>query len=317
MAHEIEIIDGKAQTAYVGNKPWHGLGVKLEEGVTPNEMMIAAGLDWTVEKQNTFIEIGDKKVYTNTDALVRSTDNKILDIVGRDWNPVQNAEAFDFFCDFVEKGDMKMDTAGSLKEGKIVWALAKLKNDFTIFNGDHVKGYLLFSNPHQYGKSIDVRFCAERVVCNNTLVMALAESSKGFAKINHRSKFDAERVKSIIGISSNKMDDFKKVAEFIGSKQYKQVDVIKYYGEIFGKSEAKGKDLTRSGEQAMEILESQPGNEFQKGSFWQLFNSITYVTDHVLGRGDDTRMESAWFGMNATKKQKALTLAVDMCKNII
>lgn len=322
MAHEIEIgVDGKAKMAYAasGGKPWHGLGTAVGDCVTPVEMMEAAGLDWAVEKMQTFVHFQNddgsvENVYTGQDALVRSSDKVILDTVGKDWNPVQNAEAFDFFCDFVDKGDMKMDTAGSLRGGKLVWAMAKLKDGFTVFNGDEVRGYLLFTNPHLYGKSIDVRICVERVVCNNTLTIALAENSKNFAKINHRSKFDANRVKAILGIGENKMDQFKKQMEFLGSKQYRKVDIVKYYGDIFGKSEMEGKDLSRTGEKVMEILENQPGHEYQPGSFYQLFNSVTYATDHLLGRGADTRIDSAWYGQNAIKKQKALDLALKMAE---
>jgi len=118
--------------------------------------------------------------------LFRSSDGKILSVVSGDWNPVQNHEAFEFFNDFVMAGDMKMHTAGSLREGKNVWALAKVNDDFEILGGDKVEPYLLFSNPHEYGKCIDVRFTAIRVVCNNTLTLALGSTSDLVVRLNHR-----------------------------------------------------------------------------------------------------------------------------------
>jgi phage/plasmid-like protein (TIGR03299 family) len=318
MAHEIEIVNGKANMAYAasGGKPWHGLGTPVDDKITPIEMMKAANLDWTVSKKQTFVEIDGENVYTGQDALVRSSDNAILDVVGEGWNPVQNEEAFDFFHDFVSKGNMKMDTAGSLRGGKIVWALAKINSGFTLFNGDEVKGYLLFTNPHQYGKSIDVRTCMERVVCNNTLTVALNENSKNVAKINHRSVFNADRVKAILGIADTKVEKFKEAAEFLGSKRYRKTDLLQFYGDVFGRSEVEGKDLSRTGEQVMALLETQPGAEYQAGTFWQVFNSVTFATDHILGRGNDTRLDSAWFGQNSLRKQKALNLALEMAAKV-
>ena len=127
MAHEVEMIDGVAQMAYVGDLPWHGLGVRVSNDLTPAQMQQKAGLDWSVEKVDAFINVGGEQVPTGQQALIRSSDNSILTNVGENWNPVQNDEAFDFFSDFVMAGDMEMHTAGSLKNGQVVWALAKVK----------------------------------------------------------------------------------------------------------------------------------------------------------------------------------------------
>lgn len=316
MAHEIEMVNGQAQMAYRSSKgkPWHGLGTPVGDDLSPEQIMKVAGLDWEVTKVNTFIEWNGAQVPTGRQALVRETDGKVLTEVGAGWNPVQNRDAFDFFTDFVKAGDMVMDTAGSLKDGQIVWALADVKDGFTLFGGDEVKGYLLFSNPHQYGRSIDIRFCLERVVCNNTLTMALNEKNQPSVKVNHRSHFDAERVKEILGLSHNKLETFKQAAEFLGSKQYIKSDLENYFGEIFGESKKEDKKLARTAEKVMDLIETQPGADFQKGSFWQMFNAVTYAVDHELGRSSDTRMASAWFGQGAKKKVDALNLAVKMAE---
>lgn len=316
MAHELEIINGEAQMAYRESQglPWHGLGVPVDDDMTPQEMMKAAGLDWEVRKVPTFINIEGENIKTGQEALVRSTDNKILTQVGKGWNPVQNSEAFEFFKDFVSSGDMIMDTAGSLKEGQIVWALADIKDGFSLFNGDEVNGYLLFSNPHMYGKSIDVRFVATRVVCNNTLTVALGENAQAGVRVNHRSQFDPEKVKEILGLSHNKLQEFKEAAEFLGSRQYVQKDLEKYFGIVFGKSTQENKTLSRTAEKAVEIVETQPGAEFAKGSYWQLLNAVTYMCDHELGRSNDTRMANSWYGVNRDRKIKALNTAIEMAE---
>ena len=151
MAHELEMINGQAQMAYRESqgKPWHGLGVPVSDDMSPEEMMIAAGLDWDVEKVDTFIRYKGDNVATGQQALVRSTDGKILTQVGPGWNPVQNSEAFDFFTEFVNAGDMVMDTAGSLKDGRLVWALADVKDGFSLLMVTRLR-VTFFSQTHTF-----------------------------------------------------------------------------------------------------------------------------------------------------------------------
>ena len=145
MAHMVETM------AYAGEVPWHGLGTPVPSDLTPEQFMVKAGLDWTVEKEDILTRSGIK--VKNKQALVRSSDGSILDVVGTGWNPVQNSEAFNFFEEYVNAGDMEMHTAGSLKDGQMVWALAKTKDSFELFNGDQTDNYFLFTNPHQFGKA--------------------------------------------------------------------------------------------------------------------------------------------------------------------
>ena len=318
MAHEIEMINGVAQMAYAGETPWHGLGAQVSNELSPAQMMEKAGLNWEVKKKSLAYETtsGDSIVVPGKQALVRSSDEKLLDIVGDDWNPVQNAEAFEFFSEYVLAGDMEMNTAGSLKGGKNVFALAKVKESFTILGDDQVDSYLLFSNPHQYGKCIDVRFTPIRVVCNNTLTMSLNESSRNSVKINHRSVFDADAVKTTMGIAHEKFAQYKEMAEFLSTKKFSVENLISYYNDVFpfthkaNEQITKVEDLSKNAKEAMALLETQPGAEFGAGTWWQALNSVTYLTDHVMGRSSDARMESAWFGVNQTRKMKAVNKAV-------
>jgi len=314
MAHELEMVNGEAQMAYRASqgKPWHGMGTPVSDDMTPREMMVAAGLNWDVNKVPTFIDVNGERIQTGQEALVRSTDNKILTQVGPGWNPVQNQEAFDFFSEFVKAGDMVMDTAGSLKDGQIVWALADVKDGFSLFNGDDVRGYLLFSNPHQYGKAIDIKFVMERVVCNNTLTVALHEKGQPAVRVNHRSVFDAAKVKEILGLGHNKVEKFKEAAEFLGSKQYDRAKLERFFGKVFGESTREDKVLSRTAERAMELVEDQPGDHFRPGSWWNAYNAVTYLTDHELCRSEDTRLTAAWFGGNAKRKVDALDVALEM-----
>lgn len=315
MAHEIEIINGKAQMAYAGSVPWHGLGVSVPADLSSDQMLEAAGLNWTVEKIPAYAEIAGNKVAVGHSALVRSTDNKVLDVVSNDWNPVQNQEAFDFFNEFVMAGDMEMHTAGSLKGGQIVWGLAKIKESFELFDGDQIDSYLLFSNFHKYGHSTDVRFTPIRVVCNNTLTLSLSSRVERMAKISHRRIFNPVEVKDMLGIATDKLHKYKEMAQFLGSKRYTNENIIEYYKRVFPittANENSTKELSKNAKVAMDALENQPGTQYAPGTWWQAFNSVTYLVDHLAGRTADNRMTSAWYGHNKNVKTKALELAVEM-----
>ena len=315
MAHEIEMVNGVAQMAYVGQVPWHGLGMKVPADLSPTQMLEIAGLDWSVEKIPAFSTINGQQVAIGQSALVRSSDDSILDVVSDDWNPVQNQEAFDFFNEFVAAGDMEMHTAGSLKNGQIVWGLAKVKESFELFKGDQIDSYLLFSNFHKYGFSTDVRFTPIRVVCNNTLTLSLSSAVERMAKISHRKVFDPSNVKDMLGVATDKLAKYKDMAQFLGSKKAKDEDIIQYFTRIFpvsGSNENKKKEVSKNAELAYNILHTQPGSEYAEGTWWQPFNAVTFLTDHLAGRSADTRLTSAWYGYHKGVKTKALELALEM-----
>lgn len=322
MAHMIEYVDGKACIAYAGETPWHGLGERVSNDLTPDQMMKKAGVDWKVHEVESFIEFAGKTVKTGQKSLVRGSDGRILTNVGENWHPVQNETAFNFFSEFVLSGDMEMHTAGSLKNGQYVWALAKVKESFDVFGEDTVESYLLFSNPHVYGKSIDVRFTPVRVVCNNTLTMSLSGAAKNGVRIGHRTQFDADAVKDTLGLAHKKFAKYKEMAEFLGSRKTTGESLIQYYNEVFpntsrkevDKPVQKYEDLSRNAKICYDALDIQPGAEFAKGTWWQAFNSVTFVTDHVQGRNADNRLHSQWFGQNQARKVIAANKAVEYAK---
>lgn len=310
MAHMIETM------AYAGETPWHGLGVPVPADLSPEQMLKKAELDWTVRKVPAYAMVAGKPVAVGRSALVRDSDDTILDVVSDDWNVLQNHEAFEFFHDFVANGDMEMHTAGSLRNGQLVWALAKVHDSFELFKGDQVDSYLLFSNPHKYGWSIDVRFTPIRVVCNNTLTLSLNTASKNFVKISHRRQFSGDEVKETLGIAKEKLAKYKEMAQFLGGKKYNVVDLTKYFKQVFPVTGGpdKKKEMSVSASKALDVIHTQPGAKFAEGSWWSAFNTVTYMVDHVLGRSQDNRLTSAWFGNGKKVKSDALELAVEMAE---
>ncbi|NDG29023.1 DUF932 domain-containing protein, partial [bacterium] len=212
--------------------------------------------------------------------------------------------------------------AGSLRDGQIVWALAKVKDSFELFKGDRVDSYLLFTNPHKFGQCIDIRFTPTRVVCNNTLTLALKQKEERVIKKNHRTVFDASSVKEQLGIATTKLAKYKEMAEFLGSKRYTSEKLKEYFNQIFPVlvyNKEKGpqrKELSKSATRALEVVHTQPGANFAEGSWWQAFNAVTYMTDHEIGKTVDSRLTSAWFGANKNLKLKALETAVEYAEAV-
>ena len=312
MAHEIETM------AYAGETPWHGLGEKVSNDLSPVQMMQKAGCDWKVIEAESFVELNGKKIKTGQKSLIRETDGRVLTNVGKDWHPVQNEQAFEFFNEYVLAGDMEMHTAGSLKDGEVVWALAKVKESFDLFGGDQIDSFMLFSNPHQYGKTIDIRFTPIRVVCNNTLTFALQGEAQRGVRVGHRAGFNPDAVKEALGIAHDKFAKYKEMAQFLGSKRFTMDSLIQYYNDVFpltsGQDNQKvvnSSTISRTAKQALDVLESQPGANFAEGSWWQAFNSVTFVTDHLQGRNADNRLHSQWFGSNQLRKIRAAEKAVE------
>lgn len=311
--------DAVESMAWAGETPWHGLGKRVLPDLTTDQMLVESGLDWNVYTiplfADIFAEYGPpQRLETSRSALIRDRDNRVLSIISNDWNPVQNSTAFDFFTDFVQAGDMEMHTAGSLFSGEVVWALAKVKESFKCFGDDEVESFLLFSNPHRYGQSIDIRFTPIRVVCANTLALALGNKTDMSVKLNHRKAFDPELAKRTLKIASKKLGDYKEMAEFLGSKRYTADNIVAYFNEMFPTSavDADGNPkMHRNAKKALDVIHTQPGHEYAEGTWWQAANAITFLTNHKLGNSDATRLESAWYGANRKLGINAFAKAVE------
>ncbi len=164
---------------YVREKPWHGLGTKVDEAPTSGDALRLAGLDWTVEQKNIQLCGGSK--IQNYKANVRSSDGQVLGIVSDRYKIVQNKDAFEF-TDSIIGGDVRYETAGSLNGGRKIWLLAKLPE--TEIAGDKTEPYMVFSNTHDGSGAIRVAMTPIRVVCNNTLNLAL-DSAKRAWSVRH------------------------------------------------------------------------------------------------------------------------------------
>lgn len=165
---------------YTREKPWHGLGVRVQEAPESKEALRLAGLEWKVYQQSVYTGSGIE--IPGYRANIRNTDNKVLGVVTDRYKIVQNEEAFAFTDELLGEG-VRYETAGSLQEGKKVWLLARLPKEY-IISGEQISPYLVFSNSHDGSAAVRVAITPIRVVCNNTLNLALQQSRRSWAMVH-------------------------------------------------------------------------------------------------------------------------------------
>jgi phage/plasmid-like protein (TIGR03299 family) len=320
--------DAVETMAYAGNTPWHGFGFPVSDDLTPVEICTAAKIDWSVSKRQSFFQGSDGtlKPASGEFVIVRDTDEAVLSNAGSGYKPIQNVEAIDFMREFVTRGDMKMETAGSLWGGKYVWALARIGKDFNLGKGkkstDEVHGYLLIAIPHKRGLAMKLAVTPIRVVCWNTYSWALGSAGSAAFKVSHATQFDdsvKERAKEALGLATQEMTQFQEASTLLTAKTAKPEQVEEFFCEVlqFDPREAvKNKDGSLREPKALDkfraALEHAPGQAINTaaGTWWGAFNATTYVIDHENGRDRDSGLKNAWFGHQAITKQRAFELAV-------
>ncbi len=208
MAHEVETM------FYTRQKPWHGLGERVDEALCSVDALKIGGLNWTVGQKQVFIDEGLE--IQGFKANVRSKDNKVLGIVSDRYRVVQNSEAFEFTDSLFNEG-VRYETAGSLQEGRKVWLLAKLPETFKVA-GDDVDCYLVFSNSHDGSGAIRVAITPIRVVCQNTLNLAIHDAKRIWSTVH-------------VGDLNQKLDEAKKTLLLSEHYMYK----LKIEGEVLSR----------------------------------------------------------------------------------
>ncbi len=308
--------------AWTNQRPWHGLGTEVKDTLTPLQMVKAAEIDWTVSKREMFLEDGVK--VPNKYALCRDSDNQFLSVVGETWKPVQNVDAIDFFTKFVHEGSMTMETVGSLYTGRYIWGLARVK-DFTLGKADEIMCFLLLFQPHIHGKAMVIQFTPVRVVCWNTLNLALGAGLKGGEsafRMPHSREFNDEvklAAEDALGLATEQVDEFQAAAKHLVAKKAKPEVVEEYFCEVlkFDPEKANKKKDGEVREPRMlpkfrAALEYAPGMDMPtaKGTMWGALNAVTYIVDHETGRERDTALRNAWLGHTAAIKRRAFDLAL-------
>lgn len=215
---------------YVRTAPWHGLGIRVEEAVNSKEALEVAGLNWKVIQKE--LKIEDGKTVEGFKANVRDTDEQILGVVTNRYKVVQNEEAFAFTDELLGKG-VTYETAGSIQNGKRTWILARLPQRY-IINGDEIIPYLVFMNSHDGAGAMKAAMTPIRVVCQNTLNLALATAKRSWSA-NHvgdiRGKL--EDAKMTLFYADTYMAELGKAIDLLNRKKISDHQIYEYIDTLF------------------------------------------------------------------------------------
>lgn len=311
MAHHVE------HMAYVGQTPWHGLGNQLSANQPIEVWQQQAGMDWGIKEAPVqFMDTVDETqsrliTFPQSKVLYRSDTQAPLSVVSQRYQVVQPREILEFYRDLTEVSGFQLETAGVLKGGKKVWALARTGHSATLQGNDVTNAYVLLATACDGTLATTAQFTAVRVVCNNTLAVAI-DDSKGAVKVPHSTTFDAEAVKRQLGISVSNWDTFMYRMKLLSERQVKHAEAETFFRQLFTNPQLH--PSPKPNEQAMtKTLNIYNGRGrgaelgSSNGTALGLLNSITEFVDHERrARNTDYRLDSAWFGQGATLKQKAL-----------
>ena len=210
---------------FTREKPWHGIGTRVENAPLSEDALRLAGLDWEVLQEEVFTNAGEK--ISGYKANVRSTDRKVLGVVSDRYKIIQNTEAFAFTDSLLGNG-VRYETAGSLQEGRKVWLLARLPQEY-IISGERISPYLVFSNSHDGSGAVKVAVTPIRVVCNNTLNLALDTAKRSWSMIHTGDiKGKIQEAKDTLFMAENYMDQLGKEIENLRKIKVTDKEVEEY-----------------------------------------------------------------------------------------
>lgn len=326
--HEIDTSNNRNNVAFIGDVPWHGLGESMDEGATIDEWRIAAGLDWELERRAVYYSVTEttdghaKNVPTIIEgrkALVRSDTQVCLSIMSDRYKIVQPKDILEFYRDLVEDSHFTIETAGSLKGGKKIWALARGNLDLRISGQDLIKPYLLLATACDGTMSTVGDLTTVRVVCNNTLTMAVGSNGAAAAiRIPHSRTFDPDAVKQELGVVEERFETFANDVDILAGLKVSNRDAIKFFIDQYAKTDTDGvvtneKHLNRVTEKLIALFLNGPGANLRsaKGTAWGLVNAVTHFEDFdSRARNNGNRFHSAQFGRGANKKSAAFDNAL-------
>jgi phage/plasmid-like protein (TIGR03299 family) len=325
MSHEVESMFS------VGERPWHGLGHVLESAPSCAEALVLAGLNWGVELRPLATTVADGGVSIGVEshrAVMRMDTGAVLGVVGEDFRPFGNADAFAFFEPLVGEGLITLETAGSLRAGRRVWIMAKVCTADTVevVAGDPIDPYVLLCHGHDGSLALRVGFNPVRVVCQNTLRMALDEG-EGLFTLRHTSGLSTglvsirEALAEQVRIYQGSVESW----QFLASRRCDPAEFESYVLRVFGPSDheepAPGAKVgARVLEAVKPLFTEGKGNDLPgvRGTWWAGLNAVTEFLTHHRGSAAGTaaeraerRFDSLHFGDARKLGGRALTFALE------
>ena len=323
MSHEITINDGKAEFVFTGSRKeiWHGLGAEMPADATKEEWLNRAGMAWTAkecpmyimgdEDGKEFTQVADRKLIT------RSDNGFQLGIVGTEYKVVQPAAVMGFFDDLIRLNGMKLSTAGTLYGGRRFWALAETGEAEDVVAGDEVRAYVLLVTSVDGTMSTQAGFTSTRVVCNNTMNIALANAGKKFVKVTHHKEWDASAVKVDMGLLSRSWADYMGNLRKLSSVKMDQTATADFFQKLYydPKKDADNQSLAerRIVTQLIELAENGVGSDLSRGTAWGALNAATELFTHWSGsRKPDIQFADSYTGAHAKQKDVVFNALMEM-----
>jgi phage/plasmid-like protein (TIGR03299 family) len=328
--HLIDMSNNRANMAYKGEVPWHGLGVEMPENADMQLWKIEAGLNWEAKKVPVHFMTEPKddakpRVCKMLDrhVLYRDDTNAALGVVGGRYRIVQPGQIMDFYAELCEHNGFAMETAGALRDGKIVWALAKTGQGINLLGEDQINEYLLLSTSFDGSMATTARYTSVRVVCNNTLQVARGDR-QGLVVVPHSAEFKFKDMKVKLGIGEG-WDAFTSAATAMAFKKVTPTQSVEFFLNVYhnfikgeaSPTEKQEKAMERTVKRLTEQYLFAPGAELgtARDTVWGLLNAVTHDIDFQRkAHSQDTRLTSAWYGDGASIKAKAFDLAVALAK---
>ena len=326
MAHLINTM------AYAGETPWHNLGQKLPAKQSLDVWAREAGMDWNIRETPVRYMAVDSDAsgvaglyaeameYPDQKVLYRSDTKAPLSVVSGRYQVVQPREVLEFYRDLTEVSGYELETAGVLKAGKKFWALARTGKEVTLKGNDTVKGYLLLATSCDGTLATTATPTTIRVVCNNTLSIALQGASSAI-KVPHSTSFDAQAVKKQLGVAVSQWDSFMYRMKTLSERKVKNHEAMNFFLRVLCQPDPQS-ELAPAlvNERALKKVQAMYDGQGRgaeltaaKGTAWGLLSAITEYVDHERrARSQEYRLDSAWFGQGATLKQRALDQALQL-----
>jgi phage/plasmid-like protein (TIGR03299 family) len=316
-----------------GVMPWHKIGTVVQGTLTTKEAIKAAGLDWQVEKRPIYFEktVGKAKVMEKIEdkfSMVRTDTQENLGVVGGVYTPLQNRVAFSFIDGILGLKEATIETAGALGRGERIWVLSQLKGVISLKGNDLINKYLLCANAHDGSMRVTLALTTTRVVCNNTLRIAVKEASENgdIYRIRHSTKMEekVDSARDALGLIQEQFRTFEEQAKRLTEVRVNTAKLDEFLDLMGFDLEAKEGRKKETVDEVKEAFVSSPGANLAsaKGTLWGAVNAITYWADHERGTRltdsfkskDEARFNATQFGSGAAIKEKALKVALSMAK---
>ena len=317
MAALIDMSNNRANIAYVGEKPWHGLGDELLPGQPIERWRQAAGLDFTYRLAGVkYLALSPEEttpILLDADrhrVVYRDDTKAALACVGTHYQVVQPNEILEFFRDLTEHHGFLLETAGSLRGGSVIWALASTGMELRL-GDDYSKQYVLLMTSCDAKMATRATLTSVRVVCWNTLTAAIDRAAADLVTIPHTQRFNAEEVRANLGLTKSTWSEFSDAATEMSKVKLKDADAKQAILRIFGDPE-KPVDEQPNMRAMGKVLSLYDGHGLgsslpaANGTAWGLLNAVTeYVDHHAVQHRPGGRLASAWTGQGAQHKRRA------------